>query len=286
MDEQLTTSKTNIWYTEYHTNSTGITFRVKDILHREDTKYQELVIMDTFDYGKVMLLDGLVMLTDRDEFVYHEMITHVPMHTGRNIKKVLIIGGGDCGTLRELQKYSSIESIIMVEIDGSVVEQSRILFPNVFAEPDKKSKLLIDDGIKFVAETSEKFDLIIIDSTDPIGPAEGLFSEMFYTNCRKILNKDGILALQAESPYIFPKTVENIYKRLSSVFNHVNPYLAYIPTYPSGMWQFLLCSDSDMHEYRQNNASAGFMKSMKYYNPDVHNAAFALPNFVKDIYGL
>lgn len=286
MDDLYIPSKTNIWYTEYHTKNTGITFRVKSILHREDTKFQELVIMDTFDYGKVMLLDGLVMLTDRDEFVYHEMITHVPMHSGRHIKDVLIIGGGDCGTLRELQKYNSIDSITMVEIDGAVVEQSKKLFPDIYAEPDSRTDLLIDDGIKFVSDTDRKFDLIIIDSTDPIGPAEGLFSEMFYNNCRKILRPEGLLVLQAESPYIYPKTVQNIYNRLKGIFKSVSPYLAFIPTYPSGMWQFLMCSDSPEKAYTENKESAKFIDSLKYYNPELHNAAFILPNFVKEIYGL
>lgn len=287
MKEFNISGQTEIWFTEYHTKNTGITFKVKETLYRKKTKYQDLVILDTYEYGKVMILDGFIMLTERDEFVYHEMITHVPININPSIENVLIIGGGDCGTLREVSKYKHIKKIKMVEIDGEVVKSSKKFFSQLTKGISKNSKIIIGDGIDFVKKTKEKFDLIIIDSTDPIGPGEGLFTEEFYKNCHRILSRDGFLTIQAESPYFYKESVKIIYDRMKKVFKDVKPYLAFIPTYPSGMWNFMICSKKDFNiEVKNKKLIKPFEKSLKYYNHQIHNSSFALPNFVKRIYDL
>lgn len=287
MKEFNTSGQTEIWFTEYHTKNTGITFKIKETLYRKKTKYQDLVILDTYEYGKVMILDGLVMLTDRDEFVYHEMITHIPINISPSIENVLIIGGGDCGTLREVSKYKHIKKIKMVEIDGEVVKSSKKFFPQLTKGLSKKAQIIIGDGIDFVNRTNEKFDLIIIDSSDPVGPGEGLFTEKFYKNCHRILSSDGFLTVQAESPYLHKESVKIIYDRMRNVFKDVKPYLAFIPTYPSGMWNFIICSKNNFNiEIKNKNLIKPFEKSLRYYNHGIHYFSFALPNFVKKIYDL
>ncbi len=281
----FTPNDTNIWYTEYHTKNSGITFRIKETLYKEKTQFQELMILDTYEYGKVMLLDGLVMLTEKDEFIYHEMITHIPMHTAMR-KKILIIGGGDCGTLREISKYEHIDFVKMVEIDGAVVEASKKFFPQLTINLSEKSEIIIGDGIDFVKNTKDIFDLIIIDSTDPFGPAEGLFTDEFYKNCYHILSENGSLVIQAETPYFYPEAVKRIYNRLDNIFERVFPYYAYIPTYPSGMWQFFLCNKNNELNFINTNISEQFAKDLQYFNYDILKSAFAIPNFVKKIYGL
>jgi len=276
---------TSLWYTEYHTPNSGITLKVKETLLRVKSPFQELIILDTYEYGRMMLLDGLVMLTERDEFIYHEMITHIPMHILKNAKNILIIGGGDCGTLREISRYKGIESIKMVEIDKEVIDASKKFFPQLTKGLHKNSQIIVGDGIDYVKKTKSKFDLIIIDSTDPIGPAEGLFTDAFYNNCKNILTENGILALQAESPYFHSESIGIFSKRLKKIFGNIYPYLAHIPTYPSGMWQFLLCSKKPLDvDSIETKISSHFLSKLHYYNHDLHKAVFKLPTFVKRIY--
>ncbi|MGE3062263.1 MAG: polyamine aminopropyltransferase [bacterium] len=287
MEQFNKTQETHLWFTEYHTPNSGIILRVKETLLRVKSPFQELVILDTYEYGRMMLLDGLVMLTDRDEFIYHEMITHVPVNSNPSIKKALIIGGGDCGTLRELSRYSFIESIKMVEIDEEVVKASKKFFPQLTANLPKHSEIIIGDGIDFVGKTNEKFDLIIIDSTDPIGPAEGLFTDAFYSNCKNILTDSGMMVIQAESPYFHADSIKIFSDRLKRIFGFIKPYLAFIPTYPSGMWEFIICTKHEFDPSLKNEALIkDFEGVLKYYNHDIHDGAFKLPTFVKKIYGI
>ena len=277
-------SKSNIWYTEYHTENAGITMQIKQTLYKGRSEYQEITVLDTEEFGRVLLLDNLVMLTEKDEFIYHEMITHVPVHINPDIRDVLIIGGGDCGTLREITRYPFIESVKMVEIDEDVVKVSREYFPELYDERPN-GEIIIDDGIAFMKKHNSLFDMIIVDSTDPIGPAEGLFNKDFYKNCASKLSNRGMLVIQAESPYYFPQTCRDIYMNLKSAFAYVQPYLAYIPTYPSGMWQFMISSNADLgHDTNNDSISESFANTLKYYNKDIHNACFALPNFVRNLY--
>jgi spermidine synthase len=279
----------DLWYTEKHTPDSGITLRVKETLLTEKTEYQDLAIIDTIDYGRMMLLDGLVMLTEKDEFVYHEMLAHPSLYTHPNPQRVLIIGGGDGGTLREVVKHPSVQKAVLVEIDGAVINASKKFFPQVASGFDSpKAEVIVGDGIKYVAETKEKFDIILIDSTDPVGPAEGLFSPDFYRNCHNILNDNGILTTQSETPFIdkFSQVIPEVVRNFKSLFSETNLYLAYIPTYPSGLWSFTMgskkqnpVSDFDLNRYQEDRLE------LNYYNDEIHKAAFSLPNFVRKLIG-
>ncbi len=271
-----------LWYSETH-DGAGITFKVKNILCKESTKYQEIVIMDTYFHGKVMIIDGLVMLTERDEFVYHEMITHPAVNSHGNVKDVLVIGGGDGGTVRELVKYGDIERIDIVEIDGMVIELSKKYLPSLSSGySDKRVNIYVKDGIEFVSDKKDEYDLIIIDSTDPIGPAVGLFREDFYVKIKNALKDGGVMVAQSESPFDNSDIIKSMYKDMKNVFSKVNMYLAFIPTYPSGMWSFAFASDSvDCMSLKKDISD--IEKNCKYYNKDVHISSFALPNFVKEM---
>jgi spermidine synthase len=277
----------DLWYTEKHTEGRGITIKTTGTLYQEKTPYQDLSILKTDDFGNLMLLDGLVMLTEKDEFVYHEMITHISLYSHKNPKKVLIIGGGDGGTLREAVRHETVERAVLVEIDEAVIESSKKYFPEVAKGLySEKAEVRVEDGIKYIKETKEKFDLIIIDSTDPIGPAVGLFQEEFYQLCFNALNDDGILAAQSESPFIphMQEVIKDMNKNLKNVFPNVYTYIAFIPTYPSGLWAFSMASKkyNPLKDFQEEQFNKDNLE-LKYYNKDIHFAAFALPNFVKEI---
>jgi spermidine synthase len=273
-----------LWYTEKHTPSSGLTMKVSQTLYKQKSEYQDLTILQTEDFGKVMLLDGLIMLTEKDEFVYHEMISHIAMYTHPHPKKVLIIGGGDGGTLREVTKHKSVECATLVEIDEMVINASKQYFPKLAAGfSADNAKVLTEDGIRFVHTTKERFDVIIIDSTDPIGPAEGLFHKDFYRSCMEILTDEGILVAQSESPFIpiYAQVISNVQRDLGALFPITKLYLAAIPTYPSGLWSFSIASkkhdpenEFDIEQIDEANLE------LSYYNAEIHRACFALPNFV------
>ena len=272
-----------LWFTEKHSPNVGITLKVKRcILHRE-TPYQTLDILETYEYGRILLLDGLIMLTERDEFIYHEMIAHIPLVTHPDPKRVLIIGGGDGGTVREVLKHPNVERIELVEIDNEVVQSSLQYLPEVSQGlQDSKVQVMIEDGIKFVENRQNTYDVILIDSTDPIGPAAGLFEPTFYSNVFNALRPDGIMVTQSESPFQDPKLWVRIHKNLSSVFPKSFSYLAFIPTYPSGLWSFTL--SSKVHhpiDHMREEFARTLSANTRYYNPDVHKSAFSLPNFLK-----
>lgn len=274
-----------IWFTELYKDSAGLTFKVKEILVTKESVYQRLDIVDTYAYGKVMLLDGLVMLTQKDEFVYHEMITAPAVMSLKNRKKALIIGGGDGGTARELTKYN-FEKIIEVEIDEIVVENSKkFLDFTACGYNDNRVEVIIGDGVEFVKNTKEKFDLVVIDSTDPFGAAEGLFSGEFYNNVYNILNKDGIVVAQAENPYYNPDWFLKSRKNMQKAFgdNTLN-YCAFIPTYPSGMWLFSIgYKDINSHYFFDEELYKSKSQTFRYYNSQIHKACFALPQFVLEL---
>ncbi len=273
----------DLWYSETH-DGFGITFKVKNILFKESSKYQEIVILDTYSHGKVMLLDGLVMLTEKDEFVYHEMIVHPGMLSHKNPENVLVIGGGDGGTIREILKYDSVRKVDIVEIDGMVIDVARKFLPHIsFGYSDERVNVFVEDGIKFVKNKKHFYDIIIVDSTDPIGPAVGLFREDFYRKLNNALKENGSIIAQSESPFVNQEIIKSMYKDLRNVFNNVNMYLAYIPTYPSGMWSFAFASNSNDILKINSDKSDTIALQCKYYNKDVHIGALQLPNFVKEI---
>lgn len=273
------------WFTERHTPTRGLTFQVDKNLYQEKSQYQVLDIVSTPDFGLVMLLDGVVMVTDKDEFVYHEMLVHPSLFTHPNPKQALIIGGGDGGTLRQVLAHPQIEKAVLVEIDAMVVNASKRFFPTLaqaFEHP--KAEVLIEDGIAYLKRNKSEFDIILIDSTDPVGPAEGLFHREFYADCYNALKEDGILCIQSESPWI--EHLQPIIKRanqdLKSLFPIVMPYTAAIQTYQAGLWLFQLASKKH-HPLNTIDLDRYTDFKCNYYNEDLHMSCFSLPTFVKNI---
>jgi len=208
-----------LWFTEYQTPTLGITCKTKKTLHSEKTEYQELAVIETEQFGRMLLLDGIIQTTVADEFVYHEMIAHVPLFTHKNPKKALVVGGGDGGSIREIVKHPSIEKAVLCEIDRRVIEVSKEYLPEISCALDnEKVEVVVGDGIKYVKEHKNEFDVIIIDSTDPIGPAEGLFAIDFYRAVYDCLKEDGIFVAQTESPFIDKELITRIIRDVKSLF--------------------------------------------------------------------
>ena len=218
----------------------GQRFSIDNMLHEVRTEHQHLVIFENARMGRVMALDGVIQTTEADEFIYHEMLTHVPILAHGAARRVLIIGGGDGGMLREVAKHKSVERITMVEIDGTVVDMCKEFLPNHSqgAFDDPRLNLVIDDGMRFVATTEERFDVIISDSTDPIGPGEVLFSENFYQACRRCLNEGGILVTQNGTPFMQLEEVRTTAARTDGLFADWHFYQAAVPTYIGGAMTF------------------------------------------------
>jgi len=281
----------NIWFTERAQNVATSFRHHGDPLFRKKSPFQKVEIYDTFQYGKMLTCDGVAMCAESDEYAYHEMIAHVPMLTHPHPKKVLVIGGGDGGSIREIVKHDHLKQVTMVEIDEVVIEASKKHLPNLssaFVHP--KVDLQIRDGIKFVAEAGdETYDVVIIDSTDPVGPAEGLFTENFYQQIQRILKPQGVMVAQSESPRFNVQVFKDIYHVYRKVFgpDNVHCYLAFIPIYPSGMWSFSYCSKGKVHPLKDLDAkkARNFAKkeNLQYYTEQVHQAAFVLPKFVQDL---
>lgn len=275
-----------LWFTEKSNDSVGLTLLIKQHLYHKKSKYQSIDILESVYYGKVLVIDKVVMLTEKDEFVYHELLTHVPLQYMKNPSSVLIIGGGDGGTAREVLKYSSVKKVFLVEIDEEVIEASKKFFPALSASfSDERLSLIIDDGAKFVEETDERFDLIIVDSTDPVGPGEVLFSSEFYRDCASILKPEGVLTAQTESPFDlrYRPVVQNIYRNLKKSFNIVRMYLGSIPTYPFGLWSFGFASNK-LDPLKEEHRNPFIPDGLKYYNRELGRCVFNLPNFVKEIF--
>nr|WP_303872827.1 polyamine aminopropyltransferase [Tepidanaerobacter acetatoxydans] len=269
-----------LWFSEYQTKNVKLSFRVTDVLYTKKSEYQHISVFDTEDFGRVLALDDTVMLTTKDEFIYHEMISHIPLLTHGNASKVLVIGGGDGGTVREILKHP-VKEINLVEIDREVIETSKKYFPSVSCGlSDPRVKIFCEDGIEFVKKHSG-YDVIIIDSTDPIGPAVGLFSGQFYKNVFEALNDNGIMVAQTETPILFGDLIKRIYTDMSAVFPYTNLYSAVIPTYPGAFWTFTMGSKS-INPISQEISDIPFLET-KYYSRELHKSYFVLPPFVKDI---
>lgn len=276
----------NVWFTEMHRNRAGLTLKIKQLIYSTESPFQRIDILDTYEYGKMLVLYGSIMVTEKDEFVYHEMISHIPLFTHPNPKDVLIIGGGDGGTLREVLKHKDVERATMVEIDEMVVKVCKEYLPTIGTEfNNPKAKLIFEDGALFLKK-GYKFDVIIVDGSDPIGPAEVLFQREFHQNAYNCLKDDGIFITQSESPLYHRDTVKKVYKNLKSIFPIVKMYIAHIPTYPSALWSFAFCSKKydPLLNFRKDEYEALNLNT-KYYNSDIHFASFVLPNFVKELVG-
>lgn len=284
---------TKINSTEWITDSNGkfaISIRIKgERLFHEVSPFQTVEVFDTQDRGKMLTIDRMVMCTEADEAAYHEMIAHIPMLTHPAVKDVLVIGAGDGGTIRELVRHPGIEQITMVEIDEAVVRASKQFLPTISSALEHpKLNLLIDDGIKFVENAADNsYDLIIIDSSDPVGPSEGLFTKSFYEDVYRILRAGGVVTVQSESPIFHQKAFVDLNQCLKQVFgiDSVHCYLVFIPMYPTGMWSLTYCSKQGVHpiENLDYQKAIQFVEEhdLRYYNPDVHKAAFALPEFIR-----
>lgn len=280
----------DVWFTE-RDDKIALSLKHDGKLYDVQSDYQRVSVFNTQAYGNMLTLDGMVMTTEKDEYVYHEMITHIPMLTHPNPKRALVIGGGDGGTARELLRHDSLEEVVMVEIDDKVIEASKMHLPTIASALEHpKLNLIVDDGIKYVNDAAdESFDLVIVDSTDPVGPAEGLFTVDFYKEVYRILSKDGIMVTQSESPRFNSKVFKEIFQTYRGIYGQeqVHCYLAYIPTYPTGMWSFSYSSKGGAHPIANFDEakSKAFAKEhrLKYYNEDLHKAAFALPSFVRDM---
>lgn len=273
-------TKSNVWFTEYQSENLSIGLRIEKTLHSEVTEFQTMDVVETAQYGNMLVLDGCVMTTDKDEFVYHEMLSHVPLHTHPNPKKVLVVGGGDGGIIREVIKHPSVEKAVLAEIDGRVIEVSKQFFPQIASGlGDPRVDVQVADGIKHVQDHPGEYDVILIDSTDPIGPAVGLFAKEFYQAVFRALKDDGVFVAQTESPFANQELIRRVNEDVRDIFPQTHLYVASIPTYPTGFWSFTMGSK----KYSPLEPQAQRVHDTKYYNHDLHKAAFALPNFVREL---
>lgn len=276
-------SPMDLWVEERHRDYYGTRFRCKKVLFSGKSEYQHIDVIQTKAHGKMLLNDGIVMLSEKDEFVYHEMMAHVPLFVYPKAENVLIIGGGDGGVATEVLRHKSVNHCTLVEIDQMVVDVAQQYFQNIaisFKNP--KLYLKVQDGVQFVETTDQKFDVALVDSTDPFGPAKGLFSESFYKNVFNVLKEDGILIVQAESPFFEIATQKFILESLRAVFPFTYLYNYSNTVYPGGLWSFAFASkkyhpiiDFQKEKWRQ------VRWNLSYYNEGIHRAAFAQPEFVK-----
>ena len=277
----------NFWFSENHTPNVKISIRVDRQLYSGKSEFQRIDVFDSPEFGRFLTLDGYMMLTEKDEFIYHEMITHVPMAVHPLVKKVLVIGAGDGGVIRELTRYPEIEHIDMVEIDPLVVEVCRKYLPKTACRlDDPRLSIHYEDGLKYVRFKENEYDLIIVDSTDPFGPGEGLFTREFYGNCYKALKSDGIMVNQHESPF-YPEDAtacQRAHKRIVESFPVSRVYQAHIPTYPSGHWLFGFASKKyhPLKDLREDEWKQRKLKC-RYYTTTLHKGAFYLPAYVEEL---
>ena len=276
-----------LWYTEEHTKNVRFSIKVDKQLVSVKSDFQRIDIFESQEFGRFLTLDGFMMLTEKDEFIYHEMITHVPMAVNPKAKKILVIGAGDGGTVRELVKYEHIKRIDMVEIDKMVVDVCREYLPKTANKLDnERVHIYYEDGLKFVRSKTNEYDIVIVDSTDPFGPGEDLFTREFYGNCFNALKDDGILVNQHESPYYEAdaKATARANKQLRAVFPFATVYQLHIPTYPSGHWLFGFASKkyNPVEDLKADEWNK-FGIETRYYNTELHKGSFALPNYVKDL---
>ncbi len=275
------------WFSEKHTKDVKLSIRVDKQVYSGKSDYQRIDIFDTPAFGRILVLDGYLMLTEKDEFIYHEMITHIPMAVHPNVKDVLVIGAGDGGVVRELCRYPEIQRIDLVEIDEEVIEASKRYLPFTACElENERVHIYIQDGLKFIRRKKDEYDLIIVDSTDPFGPGEGLFSREFYGSCYKALHEDGIMVNQHESPFYEQDALamQRAHKRIIESFPFSRIYQAHIPTYPSGHWLFGF-STKKYHPLRDLNEARWNARKLatKYYTTTLHRGAFYLPAYVEEM---
>ncbi len=284
----------NVWFTDKDEGQALSLRYTGEILHDQQSPFQRVRILESYKYGKILTLDNMVMTTQKDEYHYHEMISHIAMFTHHQPKNILVIGGGDGGTVREILRHQNVDKVTMVEIDGEVIEACKKHLPEIACSFDHpKLEMIVDDGISFVKNCPAKtYDIIIIDGSDPVGPAEGLFSVEFYRNCYEALKDEGILVSQGESPKFNEKVFVELNSTLKNIFgkNKTAISLFFVPTYPTGMWAFQYGIKNSKQNYQLdkiNDKSAidEFVakQNLRYYNESIHRASFALPNFITNL---
>lgn len=274
---------------EFFHNQYAQGFKVKAHLHSEQSKFQKIDVYDTEAVGRLLLLDGKTMVSDKDEFVYHEVVSHIPYMVSRSCKKVLIIGGGDGGVVREFVKHADIERIDLVEIDERVIEVSKIYFPDCTSGlSDKRVRVLPEDGFAFIKRAKAEYDIIVVDSTDPVDFASGLFTDEFYQDVYNALTEEGIMMNQTENPFLDEFGIKNIYNNMRKVFPIVNSFNAPMLIYPGVYWTFGFSSKkyraTDINPAKTQNMHT-LERSLKWYNMDWHRGTFSISNFHKKMIG-
>lgn len=276
-----------MWFSDIHTDNVKLSIRVEQQLFSAQSEFQRIDVLDSKEFGRILVADGDLMLTEKDEFIYHEMITHVPMAVHPNVENVLVIGGGDGGVVRELVKYDTVKNIDVVEADPLLIEVCRKFFPQTACSlNDPRVEIFNEDGLRFVRSKSDEYDLIIIDSPNPFGPGEGLFTKEFYGNCYNALHSDGVMINQHESPFYKEEAFQcqRMHKRIIESFPISRIYQAHIPSYPSGHWLFGFASKK-YHPTDDLDAMAWMLRGIptKYYLPRLHQGVFALPAYVEEL---
>lgn len=276
----------NGYYHEITPGGYGISIKAGKVLFSKQSPFQKVEIFETeSDLGRVLTLDDLMMTTEGDEFHYHEMITHIPMMHHKNPETVLVIGGGDGGTVREVLKHKTVKKVVLAEIDGMVIDACKEFLPTISCGlTDERVDIQVVDAIDFIKDKKDLYDIVLIDSTDPMGPGEGLFTDEFYTNVKNSLKAGGIMVAQSESPFTNKKEIKKMYEQLKRVFPICSTYTSNIPTYPGGYWAWAFCSkDVKPLSYFADDRYEDIVKTCKIYNKDYHNARFALPNYLKEL---
>jgi len=273
------------FYENFSYTGSAIGFRITRKLDEVQSPFQKIEMFESTDWGNIMTIDGAMMVTTRDNFFYHEMMAHAPLFTHANPKNVVIIGGGDCGTLREVLKHKGVETAVQCDIDEHVTRMAEKYFPELCeSNNDPRATVMFDDGIAYMENAApESIDLIIVDSTDPVGPAEGLFNEAFYKNCLKALRPDGLLVQQSESPLALMHLIHDMRKAMSDAgFRNFRTLPFPQPCYPTGWWSATIASKSscDLTKFREADASAKPFAT-KYYNLGIHQGALMMPEFMK-----
>lgn len=277
----------DLWFSEKHTPNVKFSIRVDRQLYSGQSDFQRIDVFESPEFGRILVLDGYLMLTGKDEFIYHEMIVHTPLAVHPHVKNVLVIGAGDGGAVRELTRYPEIGRIDLAEIDGQVIEVCKKFLPQTSCKmDDPRVHIYVEDGLKFVRRHADEYDLIIVDSTDPFGPGEGLFTKEFYGNCYKALKEDGIMVNQHESPFYEQDALamQRAHKRIIESFPFSRIYQAHIPTYPSGHWLFGF-STKKYHPLKDLDETRWNARGLKcrYYTTTLHRGAFYLPAYVEEM---
>ncbi len=276
----------NGYYHEITPSGFGIAIKAGKVLFSKQSDFQKVEVFETeSDLGRVLTLDDLMMTTEGDEYHYHEMIVHVPMMHHKNPETVLVIGGGDGGTVREVLKHKTVKKVVLAEIDGMVIDACKEFLPTISCGlSDERVDIQVVDAIDFIKDKKNEYDIVLIDSTDPMGPGEGLFTDEFYTNVMNSLKDGGIMVAQSESPFVNKEEIKKMYTQLKRVFPICATYTSNIPTYPGGYWAWAFCSKTVKPlSYFADDRYQDVVKSCKIYNKDYHNARFALPNYLKEL---